>query len=111
MVEFHHATRKLVRTATLRQGRGPERENEEDQGMSEAQKKAMLAGLPDSAEAKIAVDDIQDAVDAADVKGGGRYGIRIGDRIGKRAGIRKVRNIRNIRKIGGLEPGNSWTVK
>lgn len=75
--------------------------------MSDDPRKLSIGDLPQPAEAALSDNDIQPVPDGgADIKGGGRYGIRAGVRVGVRAGIRanklnSIRSLRNVKDISG----------
>lgn len=79
--------------------------------MSKPTKRIAIHDLPESSTADVTPGDIQ-PTPATDIRGGGRYSIRMGDRIGKRAVRRTgVRSLRDIRKISGIGGNNSWMLK
>jgi len=77
--------------------------------MSDDPRKLSVGDLPQPAEAALSDNDIQPVPDGgADIKGGLRMGIRAGIRLDKDFGVRKISG---IRKIDGLDSGNTWTTK
>ena len=78
--------------------------------MGEEKKRIEIADLPDSVEAGVTPEDVQELPrDGADIKGGGR--IRSVRYDGKRA-LRPLSGIRDLKRVGSItgDGGGTWKI-